>query len=201
MENDVFLSADQTRQLLHISKRKCAWMLQNGIIPCTVNGKKTHCYRVRLENLTIRGGRHSVFAETLNKESANFRITNCRFLDSSEIAFLSHSYKTDKGAIGAWTYDEKTGVYASNPKYWTEPKRHNNHSSMVVIDNCRFENCDWNWSMYNSGTWRNCTAKNCRFCCAIIKNHRCMHSMQQMPQTSGRSGMHSTICRRSLPLL
>lgn len=45
MENDVFLSADQTRQLLHISKRKCAWMLRNGIIPCTVSGKKTHCYR------------------------------------------------------------------------------------------------------------------------------------------------------------
>lgn len=110
------------------------------------------CYRVRLENLTIRGGRHSVFAETLNKESANFRITNCRFLDSSEIAFLSHSYKTDKGAIGAWTYDDKTGAYAPCPKYWTEPKRHNNHSSMIVIDNCRFENCEGCVSMCPDGS-------------------------------------------------
>lgn len=36
-------------------------------------------------------------------------------------------------------------------------------ASPGAVENCRFENCDWNWSMHNSGTWRNCTAKNCRF--------------------------------------
>ena len=28
------VSSDQVRQMLHISKRKCAWMLQNGFIRC-----------------------------------------------------------------------------------------------------------------------------------------------------------------------
>lgn len=36
-------------------------------------------------------------------------------------------------------------------------------ASPGAAENCRFENCDWNWSMHNSGTWRNCTAKDCRF--------------------------------------
>ncbi len=52
-ENNTFLSADSeyitldaTRRILHISKRKCAALLQNGTIPCTVSGKKTRQYRI-----------------------------------------------------------------------------------------------------------------------------------------------------------
>ena len=74
MENDVFLSADQTRRLLHISKRKCAWMLQNGIIPCTVSGKKTHCYRVRREDVQTFASRSTEYVTpvtfTANREPA-----------------------------------------------------------------------------------------------------------------------------------
>ena len=74
MENDVFLSADQTRQLLHISKCKCVWLLQNGIIPCTVSGKKTHCYRVRLEDVQEFASRSAEYVTpvtfTANRESA-----------------------------------------------------------------------------------------------------------------------------------
>ena len=53
-ENNTILSADSeyitldaTRRILHISKRKCAALLQNGTIPCTVSGKKTRQYRIR----------------------------------------------------------------------------------------------------------------------------------------------------------
>ena len=35
------LSAEKICKILHISKRKCAWMLQNGMIPCKDSGKKT----------------------------------------------------------------------------------------------------------------------------------------------------------------
>ena len=35
------VTSDQVRQMLHISKRKCAWMLQNGWIRCEDNGKST----------------------------------------------------------------------------------------------------------------------------------------------------------------
>ena len=51
MANEIAISADKTRQLLHISKRKCAWMLKNGIIPFKISGKKTWCYEVRLSDL------------------------------------------------------------------------------------------------------------------------------------------------------
>ena len=40
------LSAEQICKILHISKRKCAWMLQNGMIPCKDSGKKTRRYTV-----------------------------------------------------------------------------------------------------------------------------------------------------------
>jgi len=36
-------------------------------------------------------------------------------------------------------------------------------ASPGAAENCRFEKCDWGWSMHNSGTWRDCTATDCRF--------------------------------------
>ena len=46
-----YVTADQVRQMLHISKRKCAWMLQNGLLPCENTGKKTRQYRIRSEDV------------------------------------------------------------------------------------------------------------------------------------------------------
>jgi hypothetical protein len=40
------LSATEICRILHISKRKCAWMMQNGMIPCKDTGKKTRRYVV-----------------------------------------------------------------------------------------------------------------------------------------------------------
>ena len=37
--------------MLHISKRKAAWMLQNGIIPCDIRNTPTHKYSVRKEDV------------------------------------------------------------------------------------------------------------------------------------------------------
>ena len=45
------VTSDQVRQMLHISKRKCAWMLQNGFIRCLDNGKKTRRYTIYLEDV------------------------------------------------------------------------------------------------------------------------------------------------------
>ena len=51
-KNDEVLSLEQMRILLHISKRKAAWMLQNQIIPCIVNDQMTtHNYMVRREDV------------------------------------------------------------------------------------------------------------------------------------------------------
>ena len=36
------ISLEQLYKMLHVSKRKAAWMLQNGIIPCQIRPTKTH---------------------------------------------------------------------------------------------------------------------------------------------------------------
>ena len=45
------LSAEQICKILHISKRKCAWMLQNGMIHCKDTGKKTRRYTILLNDV------------------------------------------------------------------------------------------------------------------------------------------------------
>ena len=45
------LSGEQVRTVLHIGKRKCAWMLYNGFIKCENTGKKTRKYAVKLTDL------------------------------------------------------------------------------------------------------------------------------------------------------
>ena len=45
------LSLENIRCILRISKRKASWMLQNGIIKCENNGKKTRQYKVTLDDL------------------------------------------------------------------------------------------------------------------------------------------------------
>ena len=42
MKKNGELSLEQLRQKLHISKRKAAWMLQNGVIPCRIVNTPTH---------------------------------------------------------------------------------------------------------------------------------------------------------------
>ena len=45
------LSLDKVRCILHISKRKAAWLLQNGHIRCTIGEKKTRQYSVQRSEL------------------------------------------------------------------------------------------------------------------------------------------------------
>ena len=45
------ISLEQLYKMLHISKRKAAWMLQNGIIPYEIRNTPTHKYSVRKEDV------------------------------------------------------------------------------------------------------------------------------------------------------
>ena len=45
------LSGEQVRQILHISKRKCTWILEHGYIPCSDTGGKTRRFAVRADDL------------------------------------------------------------------------------------------------------------------------------------------------------
>ena len=45
------ISQDEMRKMLHISKRKAKFLLDNGIIPCVNTGKLTRQYRVKLSDV------------------------------------------------------------------------------------------------------------------------------------------------------
>ena len=118
-------------------------------------------YRTRIENLSFVGGRHQFRPETFNAESANIRILNCRFLGSAASAVYSLSYKV-KGArwgCGAWNYDRKTFEFSPNTNYVPEKLVANNHSTMFVVDGCRFDGCATAVTMCPDGS----VVRNCEF--------------------------------------
>lgn len=45
------VSADQFRQICHISKRKATWLLENGIVPCKDSGKKTRRFTINIDDV------------------------------------------------------------------------------------------------------------------------------------------------------
>ncbi len=45
------LSLENVRVILRISKRKASWMLQNGIIRCTIKDKQTRKFQVQVDDL------------------------------------------------------------------------------------------------------------------------------------------------------
>jgi hypothetical protein len=45
------LSLENVRVILRISKRKAAWLLQNGYIKCVIHQKKTRNYEIKIEDL------------------------------------------------------------------------------------------------------------------------------------------------------
>ena len=45
------INSEQLRIILGISKRKCAWMLQNGVIPCKDTEKKTRRYTIEIADV------------------------------------------------------------------------------------------------------------------------------------------------------
>ena len=53
MLGDGEISLEQLYKMLHVSKRKASWMLNNGIIPCRIRPTATHRYIIRLEDVEI----------------------------------------------------------------------------------------------------------------------------------------------------
>ena len=45
------ISQEEMRKMLHISKRKAKYLLDEGIIPCVNTGKLTRQYRVNLSDV------------------------------------------------------------------------------------------------------------------------------------------------------
>jgi len=51
--NEEYISSEGLYKMLHCSKRKAKYLLDNGIIPCENTGKKTWRYKVKKDNVII----------------------------------------------------------------------------------------------------------------------------------------------------
>ena len=50
-EDLIEFMVEHMTEILRLSKRKCSWMLQNGILPCKDSGKKTRRYTIRRDDV------------------------------------------------------------------------------------------------------------------------------------------------------
>ena len=46
-----YVTVEQMAKILRLSKRKCSWMLKNGILPCKDSGKRTRQYKIRRDDV------------------------------------------------------------------------------------------------------------------------------------------------------
>lgn len=50
-EYPAYVNLEQVRTILHISRRKAAWLVQNGFIKGSINDKQTHQYCIKRDDL------------------------------------------------------------------------------------------------------------------------------------------------------
>ena len=86
------INSEQLRIILGISKRKCAWMLQNGVIPCKDTEKKTRRYTIEITDVihyvnTVSENPYAYFIPPIfsaKKSTAEIRYPNDLREDFSE---------------------------------------------------------------------------------------------------------------------
>ena len=115
--NDEIISAEQLYKILHYSKRKTKYLLDNGVIPCKNSGKKTRCYRVKMSDVTVylenrnRDGDQSFYPAGLF--SSNYANRDPWKIDMSNVGYR-RLYKIIKSALSkapdALTVDDAAAV-------------------------------------------------------------------------------------------
>ena len=86
------INSEQLRIILGISKHKCAWMLQNGVIPCKDTEKKTRRYTIEITDVihyvnTVSENPYAYFIPPIfsaKKSTAEIRYPNDLREDFSE---------------------------------------------------------------------------------------------------------------------
>ena len=86
------INSEQLRIILGISKRKCAWMLQNGVIPCKDTEKKTRRYTIEITDVihymnTVSENPYAYFIPPIfsaKKSTSEIRYPNELWEDFSE---------------------------------------------------------------------------------------------------------------------
>ena len=151
--------------------RKKAFVVADGsveIVQENVASDAFYCceaFVCRFEGLSFRGGRSQVRLATHNTEGANLRIKDCAFAGSSGAAVECRSFRTEPAqrdavgkviGIGEWMWDESAGCHVRDPR-WDSPRGENNNSTFLVLEGCRFTDCQRAASFACDGAvMRNC---------------------------------------------
>ena len=83
------LSLEQFRAVVHISKRKAKWLLENGVIPCEDSGKQTRRFQIQRSDV-------EEFLRRWDTGELDFVISAGAFSSKSPIADLSPNIEPDE---------------------------------------------------------------------------------------------------------
>ena len=125
------LSGEQVRCILHISKRKCAWMLNNGFIKCQDTGRKTRRYTVSKKDLMFyiedsRQHPEKYFVAPGKFSAGEKAMTVTTYRDCSLTGFrrwLNKELKSVPDVLTVHQVIELTGYAKSTVENWLEQGR------------------------------------------------------------------------------
>lgn len=111
-------------KMLHISKRKAKYMLDNGIIPCTDTKKKTHRYLIKKSDVIAFVEKGSVFQYPSNLFSSGYpsnRTTNHLFsVVESDVAkkWYEENFAKEKDVLQLQDVKRLTGYSREAIRKW-----------------------------------------------------------------------------------
>ncbi len=101
-------------------------------------------FRCRVTNLEFDGGKRQLLFWTANNDSANLRVQNCRFQNSSGAALEALSHRIEENGkwrtIGAYRIVREDGKEFLKEDVRDQAKPFAN-STLLVIEDCEFTNC------------------------------------------------------------
>ena len=107
------ISAEQLYRICHISKRKAKWLLENGCIPCQDTRKKTHRYKIHINDVVtylqaMETAPETVFAPVGLFNSKSRRINPITMINIRGFQqFLYKVWSKEPDAIGQWIVQSK----------------------------------------------------------------------------------------------
>lgn len=118
------INSEQFRIILGISKRKCAWMLQNSVIPCKDTEKKTRRYTIEITDVihyvnTLSEKPYAYFIPPIfsaKKSTAEIRYPNELREDFSE--WLTKRWRNRKEPFSPKELEKLIGYEHDSARRW-----------------------------------------------------------------------------------
>lgn len=133
-QNPPQLCLDQVRKILHISKRKASWLLNSGIIPCSNNGKKTHQYRVDINDLISYMERIESDDLIQTPQEMSYTRNHIEFKE-----WLAYQWKTSKQILTVREAADLTGYSSQTINRWIDKDK----LKSLTVQNKRVTTKEW----------------------------------------------------------